>query len=254
MALIKQANARDLARDAIVLDLGDLQRQAGEIVTNAKAQAATIAAQARADRDRIICGAEETGRAQGFAAGKQDGHQAGFAEGRAAAIAEMKERLGKLETAWAAALESFQASRDDMLRLSQRDVLRLALGVAERVTKRVVAADPQVVVSQLEAVLAVIVRPTELSVRIHPDDREVLAAALPQLTARFSQARHIELVDDPSVGVGSCVGSTRAVGPGANGGAMCPGEIDASIHTQLTRIVEVLLPGETLAPPAEPAN
>ena len=108
MALIKQANARDLARDAIVLDLGDLQRQAGEIVTSAKAQAAMIAVQARAERERIVAGAAETGRAQGFEAGKQEGYKAGVAEGRAAAIAEMKERLGKLEAAWGTAPNRFR--------------------------------------------------------------------------------------------------------------------------------------------------
>jgi flagellar biosynthesis/type III secretory pathway protein FliH len=259
MALIKQSNARDIARDAIVLDLGDLQRQATTIVAGARTQAASIAAQAKSERERILAGAAETGRAEGFESGRKQGHQAGLAEGRAAAIGELKERLAKLEASWNAALASFQADRDDMLRHSQRDVLRLALGVAERVTKRVVQADPQVVVSQLEALLAVIVRPTELTVRIHPDDRELLGAALPQLGARFSQARHIELVDDAALTRGSCVASTRAASSGAvgTGGAngLSPGEIDASIQTQLDRIVEALLPGQTQTPaPDSPSD
>jgi flagellar biosynthesis/type III secretory pathway protein FliH len=132
-----------------------------------------------------------------------------------------------------------------MLRLFQRDVLRLALAVAERITKRVVQTDAQVAAAQLEAVLGVIVRPTELTVRIHPDDREVLSAALPQIAARFSQARHIELVDDASLMRGSCVAATRAAGGGSGGGgAMAPGEIDASIQTQIDRIVEAMLPGD----------
>lgn len=246
MALIKQSNARDIARDAIVLDLGDLQRQAAAIIAEARAQAAAITAQARAERERILAGAAESGRAQGEEQGRAEGLKAGLAEGRAAAVAEFKERLSKIEAGWSDALARFVADRDEMFMLCQRDVLRLALGIAERVTKRAIRADAAAAVAQLEAVLRVIVRPTELVVRVHPEDRSVVAEALPRLTSEFSQARHVELVDDPAIGRGSCVASTRA--HGAAGGAFAPGEIDASVQTQLDRIVEALLPGDPGSP------
>lgn len=257
MALIKHANAQALTRDAIVLDLGDLQRQASALMTEAKTRAAAIAAQAQAERERILAGAAEAGRTEGFEAGRKAGYEAGLTEGREAALAEFKDRLAGLATGWESALQTFEAERDGMLRSAQRDVLRLALLIAERITKRAIATDPQVAVAQLEAVLGVIVRPTELVVRINPEDREAINAALPALTARFSQARHVELRDDPALMRGSCIAETRT--PGAAGAAaLSPGEIDASIDTQIDRIVEALLPGAGRAAssgerPADPA-
>lgn len=252
MALIKQSNARDIARDAIVLDLGDLQRQASAIVAEARAQAAAMSVQARAERDRIVSGAAEAGRAKGEETGRAEGYKIGLAEGRAAAISEYKERLGKIEAGWAAALAGFSSDRDEMFVSCQRDVLRLAVGIAERVTKRTIQGDPTVAIAQLEAVLGMIVRPTELVVRIHPEDRALIADALPRLASEFSLARHIELVDDPTIDPGSCVAGMRGHGAGATGsGSFSPGEIDASVRTQLDRIVEALLPGEAIIPPTE---
>jgi len=253
MPLIRHANARNIARDAIVLDLGDLQRQAAAIVADAQARALAIAAAARDERARILAGAAEQGRAEGLEAGQKAGHTAGHEAGRAQAIDQFEVRLSEIETNWNAALTDFQSRRDHLLRSAQLDVLRLAIRIAERITKRIIATDPLVAASQLEAVLAVIVRPTELIARIHPDDRPVLTEALPQLAARFSQVRHIELIDDPSLSRGSCIATTRSIATGSATDALSPGQIDASIDTQLDRILEALLPADSTAPtPASP--
>lgn len=248
MALIKQANARDLARDAIVLDLGDLQRQGDMLVSQARARADAIIAEARAERQRILAGASEQGHAEGLAVGRAAGYEAGLEAGRAAALTEFKDKLAGLDAAWSAAAESFNNSRELLLRSAQRDVLRVAVRIAERVTKRVIRIDPAVAAAQLEAVLAVVVRPTRLTVRIHPDDRPTVEAALPQLAAIFTAARHVDLVDDPSLTRGSCVAVTRPPGASDADGGL-GGEIDASISTQLERIAEALLPADITPPP-----
>jgi hypothetical protein len=77
MALIKHSNSRDIARDAVVLDLGDLQRQAALITRAAHDQAAAVLAEARAERERIVAGAAEAGRAAGF----EEGWSRGGAQG-----------------------------------------------------------------------------------------------------------------------------------------------------------------------------
>lgn len=260
MALIKQSSAHALTRDAIVLDLGDLQRQAAAIVAGARIEADRIAAAARAERERIVAGAAEEGRAKGYEAGRVAGHTAGVEQGRAAAAAEFKDRFAKLEAAWTEAFNSFESRREEFLRSAQTDVLRLALAIAERITKRLIDSDPQVAAAQLEALLGVIVRRTQLVVRINPADRDVLQAGLPQLLARFSQVRHIELVDDPSLARGSCIADVREPEyDGSGGGAsrtLRSGEIDASISTQMDRIVQALLPSrveETPDAAAEPS-
>lgn len=244
MALVKQSNAREMAREAIVLDLGDLQRQGDQILALARDHASKVIAEGRKERDRLIADADAQGRAAGTASGHAEGLKLGQAEGRAAALKERSERLAALESAWQQNLESFQSMRDDLIADAGRDVLRLAVLIAERITKRAIQLNPQAAVDQLAAVLAVVVRPTELVVRLHPSDRGVVTDALPKLVERFTQARHVELIDDATLQPGSCIATTRSVAAPGTTASLLPGEIDASIGTQLDRIVEVLLPGE----------
>jgi flagellar assembly protein FliH len=243
MALIRQANARQVARDAIVLDLGDVQRQAELIVERAKKSAAEILQSAGAERDRLLRGAADEGRKAGMEQGLAEGRATGAVEGREAALAERAGTLAALEKGWGEALSRFSARRDKLFTDARSDVLRLAAMIAERVVKRTIELDEGVVAAQLEAVLAIIARPTDLIVSIHPDDRAVAEKAVPSLTGRASSVRHVEFVEDPSLGRGSCVARTRDAKSDSGGG-----EIDASISTQVQRIVDSLLPGTPPAP------
>ena len=239
MALIRNANAATIARHAIVLDLGDLREQGERMARAARAEADSIVEAARAERERILVGADEQGRAAGFAAGLEQGRAAGREEARAAALAEHQGELSRLETAWRSALADFEACREDMVQGALRDVLRLAALIAGRVTKRTIELDPLVVRDQLAAVLAVVARPTELVLRINPDDRAIVEYALPGLMAAMPAIRHAELADDADIERGGCVARTRADTKTGDAGG---GEIDARIGTQLERIVEMLLP------------
>jgi flagellar assembly protein FliH len=234
MAVLRQAEAQRIAQDAIVLDLGDLRRQAEHIKNKAGFDASTIVEQARAERERLLTGAAEEGRAVGFAQGLKEGREAGRAEGAAAALAERRAELQKVEQAWIAALAEFESQRERMLREARQDVLRMAVSLAERITHRRVATDPSVVAGQLEAVLSLLSRPTQLTVTIHPDDLQVATDALPGLLARLPAATHAELRTDATLSRGSCIART------ASGGV-----IDASIATQLERMADALLPAPT---------
>lgn len=238
MALIRHAEAKQVARDAIVLDLGDVQRQAAQLMEQAQRRAEAIVAEARAERERLLAGAAEQGRAEGLAKGTEEGKRVGIEQGKNAALAEWRAKLGEIEKKWSEALREFEAERDRMLAEARVDVLRLATQVAEKVVKRVISIEPGIVEDQLRAVLATVARPTELLVAINPEDRAVVEAALPGLMGCFQSVRHIELTDDPQLLRGSCVARTR--GDGAAGG-----EIAASIDEQLRRIADLLLPGRS---------
>ncbi len=241
MALIKHSNTRDIARDAVVLDLGDLQRQAALIMQSARDQASAVIAAAKAEREQILAGAAELGKSAGFEVGRAAGLNIGKEDGRTAAISEFRARLEAIESSWGSELSAFERARQSMLLAAEKDVLRLALQIAERVVKRAVANDPLIVIDQLRAVLAVVARPTELVVRIHPDDVEIVREALPQLTRHFTTVRNVELAEDQNLSRGSCIAAMRSSSGGD--GRFAGGEIDASIATQLDRIVQALMPG-----------
>ncbi len=241
MALIRNANTESLVRDAVVLDLGDLREQGERMVRAARAEADRIVAQAKIERERIVAGATEQGRAAGHAAGLE----AGRAEGRDAALSqaltEHRQRLEEVEAAWAVAIADFASRRDELEQAALKDIVRLATLIAERITKRAIAVQPESIVDQLAAVLRVVVRPTELVVRINPEDRAAVERALPGLIGSLPAIRHVEIVDEAAIERGGCIARTRAEADGSDAGG---GEIDARIGTQLDRLVETLLPGE----------
>lgn len=231
MALIRQAAANTAAREAVVLDLGDLAAQGELLKARARAEADRILAAARDQREKLVRDGAADGRREGLARGVEEGRKQGAEAGRKEALAAHGERLKTLEASWGAALAAFEADRDRMLVEARQDVVRLAAAIGELVTKRALALEPGRVTDQLAAVLALLARPTRLVVAVHPDDEPIVRESLPGLAARIGAAAHVELVADTTLERGSCVARSGA-----------GGEIDASIRTQLERISEVLLP------------
>ena len=258
MGLIKSANSTDFARNAVVLDLGDLYRQGQTMLAEAERRAAGVRDAGEAERARLIGDAAAVGHAAGFAEGRAEGVEAGTREGREAGLVEHRAGLLKLEAAWVAALDSFLEERSRLMAEAKIEVVALAAAIATAVIKKQVEMDASIAAAQLEQVLAAVMRPSRLVVCIHPDDRDSIGGSLPTLLTRFDAVEHVELVEDASIGRGSCVARlgepTRGAGAAALTTSVGGGEIDASIRTQTMRIVELLLPGRVArADSASPA-
>lgn len=239
MGVIRRADSQLVARDAIVLDLGDLLRQGEALKERTRREAAAMLVQGQDERRKLI----EGGREEGFAAGKAEGFARGAEEGRkAGAAAALAERRAEIEQSLAGltlALESFARERESMLAEARRDLLLLAAAIAQRVVKRRVELDPASVAAEMEAALSLVARRTKLVLHVAPRDEALAKEAAPALMARYPMAESVEFTADPSLSPGSCVART------AGGGL-----IDASIETQLRRLVEALVPGG--AAPAPP--
>jgi flagellar biosynthesis/type III secretory pathway protein FliH len=237
MAVIKHAQSERMVKDAIVLDLGDLQRQGQRILEAARAEAAKIIAAGRAEAARATDSADARGHEIGHERGLQEGRERGRTEGRDEALEEIRPRLSQIAAGWEAALVRWDADRAAMLVAARREVLVLALAVAERVIHRAISADASVIADQLDHALELVTRPTEVAVTIHPDDRPALELALPGILDRRPPCRHAAIREDPTVARGGCVVTTRG------------GRIDATIDTQVRRIVEALVPPPEGTPP-----
>jgi flagellar assembly protein FliH len=247
VAVIKSTHSGKLLQDAIVLDLGDLRREAERLEARAREQASSILDEARAERERIIEGADAQGHAQGHERGLTEGREAGLTEGRAQGIHSMEELLSKLSAQWEEALGTFVQQREQILSDARMDVLRLATLIASRVTKRVVEIDPKVAEAQLEAALRLVLQPTRLLITVHPEDHVLIAEVLPTLMQRFGNDLHTQVHEDDTLERGSCLLRTDR------------GEVDASIDGQLDRMIDALLPraphgeqGGAAAPEVEP--
>lgn len=233
MPLIKDDNAKRMQHEAVVLDLGDLQAAGERMKAEARAEAERILAEGKAEAQRLSDGAAERGHAEGFEQGKAAGLEQGRAEGHAQALAEAQGQLTTLQQAWVNAAQQWDADRRQMLLDARQSLLTLAMEVARKIVHRVPRVDPTVVVDQVAAAVDHMARPSDATARIHPDDRALVNEALPQLVEQCGRLDHIHLVDDGSLTRGGCV---VTYGNGA---------IDATLETQLTRIVETLLPTES---------
>jgi flagellar assembly protein FliH len=243
MAVIKRADAETMTRQAIVLDLGDLARQGERMRQEAASDAQKIRLEAEAHRRKLIRGAEDEGRKEGLARGLAEGREQGREEGRAQALAEMQERLATLEAAWAAGLDELNAARGALLASARTEALRLALDIAERITRRQVEIDPGAVEGPIAAALELISVGTRAVVCVHPEDEAAAKEALPKLSARLDAAQHAEVRAEASIARGGCVVRTP-------GGAV----VDADIETQIARVVGALRAGAGIGPRADASS
>ncbi|MEO0586825.1 MAG: FliH/SctL family protein [Planctomycetota bacterium] len=231
MAVMK-SQANKVMRDAVVLDLGDLGAQAARLRMQAEARAAEIVGEAERKAQALV----EAAHGQGFEQGRAEGHEQGLAEGReqghAEALASKQDELAQVITAWADVATQWDGYRRELEREARESVLDFALKLGERLVHRLVDVDRTVVVDQVAAALSAVLEPLDVRVRVHPGDRPILDEALPDLMAEFGRFEHIRLVEDAEVDRGGCVVSYGE------------GEIDATVRTQLARVLDVILPGE----------
>lgn len=234
--MIRQSDREEIARDAIALHLGDLMARGKAMREEAHRRAQAIIDKAHAERQRILDGATakgmEAGRAEGLSAGYKDG----FEKGHTQAIEQAKRDMAALVSGWESALTEFLSARQELVDQAGTDVLQLVLEIAERVIKKSIDVDADVVVRQIDHVLALVARPSRLLLRIHPEDRTVAMEALPSVVAKFSMAKHAELVDDPTLQRGSVV----VTDVGSDGGTV----FDASVRGQLERIADAIVPDQ----------
>ena len=242
MALIKYAKSDRLAKEAVVLDMSDLGRQAERLLSAARADAARILEDARAEAQKLIDSADGRGHLEGLERGMNEGREIGQREGREAALANLGRELTELTRQWSAALQQWEADRREMSQNAREDVIRFAYAIGRKVVHRIVATDPSVVIDQVAAALAMVSRATSIEIAIHPDDRSLIEGILPQLVSAIAGCEHASLRDDPSVSRGGCVVRT------ANG------RVDAGVETQLERIAEALVPDARQPGPEAPSK
>lgn len=228
MGLIKSSNSPLAA--ATPFSLADIERAAKGILLRAQQQAEQLLAAAQAEGELL----KEQARAEGLAAGRQEGTAQGMEQGRLAgqqlALNEHRERLQHAYAAFAKAATFLEANRGDLEATALSEVVRLAIAIARRVTKRQGLIDPEVLTGNLGEALKLVVHSTDVRVAIHPAQRATLDAALPQLRLQWPNLAHVHVVEDSALEPGGCRVFTEQ------------GQIDADLAGQLDRIVADLLP------------
>lgn len=230
MPLIKGANSLPLMKGAAVLDLSDLDRQANRMLDDARDKAQQIVDRAQREAKQLVDGADAAGHQQGLERGLAEGREQGRAEGRQQVIAELKPQLQTLIESWTAALKQWETDRAEMLLSAREDVLAFAVAMGEKIIFRTIEVDGTIIEDQLAEALSMLSRPTSVAVTINPLDRNLVEEVLPDMLRTANDCRHVTIRDDQSITPGGCKVTTAG------------GEVDATIETQLERIVQAILP------------
>ncbi len=159
--------------------------------------------------------------------------KAGFEEGRRHAERTMKEEYQRksadLQAAADAFLESIAKRYQEFQAAAERNVVRLAIAIAERIVKQRVVVENEVVVRQIQEAMKRVVGVERVRIRINPADEEFVRAHRTELLTSADAVRELTLEADETIERGSCVLESDA------------GNVDASITTQLERIEAALL-------------
>ncbi len=243
MPIIKHKNTSTMMKSAIVMDFSDLNRQAQEILEDARSQAQKLLDEAQQEIDQRTAGAADDGHAQGFQRGLEEGREQGSAEARKEVSIEFRETLNTMTKAWTEALEAFHDRREALMLEAHEDILRFAFRMGTAITNRTVEQDPTIIEDQLRNAISLLNQPTRLTLVIHSDDRPVVKEALRGILEQLNTATHAELVEDDSIQRGGCI--VRTAG----------GEVDARLQTQIDRIAQTLLPAsDAQADPESPSD
>jgi len=230
--VIKAEDVRRQGLQLSVFSLADIRAQADGILARARVEAASILADAQRRRRELTEQAKQQGHAKGYQAGLAEGRRAGHEQG----LAEARERFGldqeRLLATLTALFDDFDQQKRRMLSQAHSDLVRLALAIAGKVVKRIVAGDAQVAASNVQEAVALVSSSSDVVVHVHPAELESVQRFCQQWAQQTGRLDHLHMVADESIDRGGCVIRTGS------------GQVDATVQGQLDRIAEQLVPGE----------
>jgi flagellar assembly protein FliH len=153
---------------------------------------------------------------------------AGEAEGRAAGLATARAEMEPALQAVAAAAQTLDALRDQVISEVEHDAVALALRLAEQIVAGAIEVAPERIVDIAAVALRRIRDRQHVTLVVNPSDLELVSESVTRLQAALGGIEHLNVQSDRRVGRGGVLARTDE------------GEVDASIETQLSRAREVV--------------
>jgi flagellar assembly protein FliH len=183
-----------------------------------------------ADKSRSLAGEadltarqrEEPAYRKGFADGKaqgiNDGEHTGFELGT--------QKIEPLINSIKETLIQLNSIREETYRQIEKEVVELALAIAQKIICREISTDPETVVYVARQALAKVDGPGGIKIKLNPSDLQFINETKYQLSNLTADVHHVAFEADESIQSGGCVIETEL------------GEIDARIEQQLQAIEE----------------
>ena len=211
-----------------VMKLADIAKQANEVILDARKTAAKIRAEARAKAEIVRRQARQQGYNEGFAEGETRGMQDGARAAGDQARARIGDQSKQLMDTARSILVALDGAGERSYQLAADEVLRFAIDLATKIVGRLARSDTSVARTNLIKAMKLAHAEGEIIVSVNPGQ-------LHELSRDF--AEFVEIVD--ASGRARLV-ADRQITPGGVKITTARGVIDATVETQLDKVVSAL--------------
>lgn len=126
-------------------------------------------------------------------------------------------------------IKNFMNATNNVFEYVAPDILEISVNIAQKIIKKEVESDPQVLINTIVEVLKTISKSEpKIIIRVKPQAVQFIKDTLPNITYQYGIDTKINIVADPSIEEGGCIFQTNN------------GIVDASIDTQLEIIKKAL--------------
>lgn len=154
-------------------------------------------------------------------AARKEGEAAGYAAGMERAQSEFRAVADALVQGLGQAASDLAATREELVERLTREAADISLGVGRQIVAGAVDVKPELVVEVIRGAIRRLAERHRLTVLVHPDDLERVAASVDRLRAEMGGIEFMEVQADRRVEQGGAIVETEY------------GEIDATIATQI---------------------
>ena len=143
----------------------------------------------------------ERERDEAYQAGLDEGHHKGVLEENAR-IEPIKENLVKIT-------DKLERQQGSIIRDAEGIVVRLAFRMAKKIIGDEIDANPETITKIVKDALKIIVDETSFSIRINPQDYEVIEKHVNELATQSDDVRDIRIIADNKIARGGCIIESR---------------------------------------------
>jgi len=126
-------------------------------------------------------------------------------EAREAALAEARAEHQAVLDAFRASTAALDAAMTREIELATSELIALSTAIASRILRREIRRDDDYVIRLVRRCLGKVLQPSVVRIRLHPDDRDRVAAAAASLTADGDPRHQLAFDADRRVERGGCV-------------------------------------------------
>ncbi|MEZ6046925.1 MAG: FliH/SctL family protein [Planctomycetaceae bacterium] len=226
--VLKAGSLRNMG-SKVAFNYQDLEKQGEEYLARIKEQAAQILAEAKQQADAITSNSHEKGLKQGLAEGRQHAQQE--IDQKATKLSEIgvQNSVSTVLPALDKVAQTLLQEKDNWLHSWEQIAIQLAAQIASKVAHRTIELNPELGTEILRSTLELVAGAPEVTVYLNPEDYETLGTERDAVVKSLSSCGKVHVEADPKLARGDSWIETQH------------GTVDASLETQIDRIVAELI-------------